>query len=111
MKILFDQNISFRIIKRIIDIFPEAKQIRSLGLENQTDQEIWNFAKENGFTLVTFDGDFYDFSLVWGQPPKIVWIRTGNKTTTEIEAILRKHQQNIEMFILENDLACLEIVS
>lgn len=111
MKILFDQNISFRIVKRIIDIFPEARQIRSLGLENHTDQEIWNFAKENGFTLVTFDGDFYDFSLVWGHPPKIIWIRTGNKTTAEIEVILRKHQQNIELFILEDELSCLEIVT
>ena len=111
MKILFDQNISFRLVKRINDIFPEAEQVRNLGLENSTDQEIWNYAKEKDYTIITFDGDFYDFSLVWGHPPKIVWIRTGNKTTNEIESILRKHQQNIEIFIADKELACLEIIT
>jgi predicted nuclease of predicted toxin-antitoxin system len=111
MKILFDQNISFRLVKRITDIFPEAEQVRSLGLEDSTDQEIWNFANENEYTIITFDGDFYDLSLVWGHPPKIVWIRTGNKTTNEIESIVRKHQQNIEVFISDKELACLEIIT
>lgn len=111
MKILFDQNISFRLVKQITDIFPEATQVRHLSLENATDQEIWNFAKNHDYTIVTFDGDFYDFSLVWGHPPKIVWIRTGNKSTKEIESLLRKHRQNIELFISEKDLACLEIIA
>lgn len=109
MKILFDQNISFRLLKRLEDVFPYSEQVRTVGLENSTDQEIWNFAKDKAYTIVTFDSDFYDFSLVWGYPPKIVWIRTGNKTTNEIESILRKHQKNIELFILDNELACLEI--
>lgn len=77
MKLLFDQNISFRLIKRISDIFPESDHVRPLELEDCTDQEIWNYAKSHGFIVVTFDADFYAFSLVWGQPPKIVWIRTG----------------------------------
>ncbi|MFK7784257.1 MAG: DUF5615 family PIN-like protein [Crocinitomicaceae bacterium] len=111
MKILFDQNISFRLVKRVGDIFPEVEQVRNLGLENSTDQEISNFAKENDYTIITFDGDFYDFSLVWGYPPKIVWIRTGNKTTNEIESILRKHQQNMEIFIADKELTCLEIIT
>ena len=79
MKILFDQNISFRLIRKINDIFPLAKQVRELNLENSTDRQIWEFAKENDYTIITFDADFYDFSIVWGHPPKIVWIRTGNK--------------------------------
>lgn len=111
MKLLFDQNISFRLVKRISDIFPEVKQVRGLGLENSTDQEIWSYCKENGYTIITFDADFYDFSVVWGHPPKIVWIRTGNKTTNEIESILRKHEQNIEAFISDKELACLEIIT
>jgi predicted nuclease of predicted toxin-antitoxin system len=71
MKILFDQNISFRLVKRISDIFPEARQIQSLGLENSSDQEIWNFANKNGYTIITFDADFYNLSLVWGHPLKL----------------------------------------
>lgn len=65
MKLLFDQNISHRLVTRLKDIFPESRQIRDLDLENSTDKQIWEYAKEYDFTIVTFDGDFYDFSLVW----------------------------------------------
>ena len=111
MKLLFDQNISFRLIKRVTDIFPESKQVKELGLVNSSDQEIWNFSKRESYTIVTFDADFYDFSLIWGHPPKIIWIRTGNTTTTEIEVILRKHVNTIEDFMADNQLACLEIIN
>jgi predicted nuclease of predicted toxin-antitoxin system len=76
MKLLFDQNISHRLINRIQDILSHSHQVRELNLENATDKEIWEYAKENGFTIVTFDANFYDFSIVWGHPPKIIWIRT-----------------------------------
>ena len=58
MKLLFDQNISYRITKTIADQFPNAKQVKELGLENSTNLEIWEYAKSNGFTIVTFDSDF-----------------------------------------------------
>ena len=64
MKLLFDQNISFRLIKLIIDIFPDSKQVRELGLENSTDIEIFDFAKRNDFTIVTFDSDFCDINII-----------------------------------------------
>ena len=74
MKLLFDQNISFRVIRGIKSVFPLAKQVRELGLENSTDLEIWNFAQKEGYTIVTFDSDFYDLSLIKGFPPKILWL-------------------------------------
>jgi len=111
VKLLLDQNISFRLVAKIRDAFPNVEQIRKLGLEDSSDEEIWKFAKQNDYTIVTFDSDFYDLSLVWGQPPKIVWIRTGNLTTTEIERLLRMHSENIRQFIEHSELACLEIVS
>ena len=64
MKLLFDQNISHRLISLIQDILPEARQVRQMGLENSSDKQIWEYAKEHDFTIVTFDDDFYDFSLV-----------------------------------------------
>jgi predicted nuclease of predicted toxin-antitoxin system len=110
MNILFDQNISFRIIPLIQDIFPKAKQVRQLDLENKSDKQIWEYAKQHDFIIVTFDSDFYDFSLVWGHPPKIIWIRTSNQTTQNIEKIIRKHCDAISDFQNDNDLACLEII-
>ena len=55
MRLLFDQNISFRVIKGIQDVFPLAKQVRELGLENYSDRLIWEFAKKEDYTIVTFD--------------------------------------------------------
>ena len=111
MKLLFDQNISHRILNHIQDILPEAKQVRDLGLENISDKQIWEYAKESGYIIVTFDGDFYDFSLVWGHPPKIIWIRTNNQTTKKMEEILHKDMDTMQDFQNDIDLACLEIIN
>ena len=111
MKLLFDQNISHRILNHIQDILPEAKQVRDLGLENISDKQIWEYAKESGYIIVTFDGDFYDFSLVWGHPPKIIWIRTNNQTTKNMEEILHKYMDTMQDFQNDIDLACLEIIN
>ena len=112
MKILFDQNISFRIINKINHLYPEAKQVRELGLENSTDIEIWNFANLNGFTIITFDSDFFDISNIKGHPPKIIWLRTGNTTTKNIIEILQLKKEIIIDFIsnpLYSEISCLEI--
>jgi len=90
MKLLFDQNISYRLIDKINDIFPEGIQVKKLNLENVSDKEIWRFAKENNYTIVTFDSDFFDLAMIFGHPPKIIWLRTGNTTTNNLEKLLRK---------------------
>ena len=112
MKLLFDQNISFRIISKIKNHFPEAKQVRQLGIENYSDLEIWKFAKENQFTIVTFDADFYDLSNLKGHPPKIVWLRFGNTQTDFLSDIIISNVSTIKDFITSDDfreIACLEI--
>ena len=58
MKILFDQNISFRIVKSLKDVFPDCSQVRLEGLENATDSEIWAYATENDYSIITFDANF-----------------------------------------------------
>lgn len=112
MKLLFDQNISFRLVKMISDIFPEAKQIRELGLENFTDRQIWNFAKENEYTIISFDSDFFDLSNLFGIPPKIIWLRTGNRKTSDLAKLILSRSELIIEFLTNHDykeLACLEI--
>lgn len=112
MKLLFDQNISFRIEKQINSIFNQSKHISSLGLMNVEDNKIWQYAKNNNFAIVTFDSDFYDISLLKGSPPKIIWLRIGNLSTNKIIQILEAKHLAIREF-LENpdksDVACLEI--
>lgn len=112
MKLLFDQNISFRIVKKIEDFLPNSSQVRLLGLENAKDSDIWEYAKNNDYTIITFDTDFYDLSLIKGTPPKIIWLRIGNTSTTSLIDCLKLNFELILEFIQNNDykdLACLEI--
>ena len=71
--------------------------------------EIWQFAKQNGFTVVTFDADFFDISILRSCPPKIIWLRTGNLTTSEIAERIVLNSSNIASFIDNPDQSCLEI--
>ncbi len=112
MNLLFDQNISFRLINKISEDFPKARQVKQLGLENFTDREIWDYAKKNEYTIVTFDADFYDLATYLGHPPKIVWLRTGNRKTDHLAMILISKKDLIEEFLTSEqyqDIACIEI--
>ena len=112
MRLLFDQNISFRVISGIKDIYPDSKQVRELNLENATDLEIWLFAKQEGYTIVTFDSDFYDLNLIRGIPPRIIWLRLGNTTTADIITIFRNNFGLIQEFLKNpeyKNIGCLEI--
>ncbi|NEU08937.1 hypothetical protein GZH53_11495 [Flavihumibacter sp. R14] len=109
MKLLFDQNISFRIVKILEDHFPGSAQVRTLALEDATDLQIWAFARDNNFIIVTFDADFYDFSNLYGQPPKIIWLRTGNTKTSNISDILLLNKEIIKSFLNDESISCLEI--
>ncbi len=112
MKLLLDQNISFRIVSKIRDIFPGTCQVRELGLENSKDLVIWEYARTNGFCILTFDNDFYDIGLLKGSPPKIIWMRTGNTKTNNIVRILRKNYEPIKAFLNDpvyTEIGCLEI--
>lgn len=110
MKLLFDQNISFRIVKLIQDKFPNAGQVRELKLEGKSDFEIWNYAKVNHFTIITFDADFYNFSNLYGHPPKIIWLRTGNTKTINIANLLNTKAEIINIFFEDKEISCLEIL-
>jgi predicted nuclease of predicted toxin-antitoxin system len=112
MKLLFDQNISFRIVKKVQDSFPGSKQVSQVGLNQTSDFKIWEYAKENGFSIVTFDSDFYDLCLLKGIPPKIIWLRCGNTSTNNILQILMNEEDHILSFLGETEdqtKHCLEI--
>ena len=112
MKLLLDQNISFRISNKIQDLFSGSKQVRDLGLEDSKDSFLWNYAKENGYCIVTFDGDFYDMGIIKGSPPKVIWLRIGNTSTQIIEKVLRDNFELIKTFLTDpnyKEIGCLEI--
>jgi len=109
MKLLFDQNISFKVPKKLRDIFPDARHLSDLGLKGATDLAIWEFARVNNYSIVTFDFDFIDLSTLKGYPPKIIWLRTGNTSTEQLILKLRSDLEQIMEFLQNNETAFLEL--
>jgi predicted nuclease of predicted toxin-antitoxin system len=112
LKLLFDQNISFRVAARLKSEFPSCAQVRELALEDKSDREIWEYAKKEGFTIVTFDADFFDLVTLYGHPPKVVWLRVGNTSTENLITVLQKNTGILTAFITDANQAqigCLEI--
>ncbi|GLR19510.1 DUF5615 family PIN-like protein [Portibacter lacus] len=112
MKLFFDQNISYRILKKIENLFPKSIHTSTVDLNGKQDKEIRNYCQSNHYTIVTFDADFYELANLFGHPPKIIWIRTGNTSTNNIAKILIEHYLDIKDFISHPDyakIACLEI--
>jgi predicted nuclease of predicted toxin-antitoxin system len=109
MKLLFDQNISFKVAKKIQDIFPGAKHLSDLRIENYKDIEIWEYSKSNNYCIVTLDYDFIDISTLKGFPPKIIWLRIGNTSTENIINKILSESKLINEFLSSTDTAFLEI--
>lgn len=109
MKLLFDQNISFRILKKLSEVFPGSSHVKIEGLINASDLEIWEYAKHHQFVVVSQDSDFNDLFLLKGFPPKILWFQTGNIRTNELVSILEKRQNDILDFGNNDELGCLGI--
>ncbi len=109
MKLLFDQNISFKLVKRLLDVYPDSTHVRLHNLSKSNDLIIWEFAKKNELIILTHDSDFYDIAILKGVPPKIIWIRSGNCSTNYIEKLIRHNSIAINHFIKEKKLICLEL--
>ncbi len=87
--LLFDENLSPRLVDRLADIYPGSVHVSTVGLGSAFDKAVWEYARQNDFMIVTRDADFSEMSLVSGFPPKIIWIRRGNCSTRDIETLLR----------------------
>jgi predicted nuclease of predicted toxin-antitoxin system len=98
MKLLFDENLSPKLPRLIAASFADSQHVRELGLKGRTDEEIWTYAKDNGFTIISKDKDFYQRALLYGSPPKFVWLCLGNCTREELLALIRRHEQDIFAF-------------
>lgn len=107
MKLLFDENISPRLAEVLIDIYPGCAHVHGCGLGSADDLAVWQYAKDNGFTIVSKDSDFQERSIILGAPPKIVWLRAANCTSAEIEALLRAALPTVRQFIQEDQESCL----
>jgi len=98
VKLLFDENLSPKLVRRLSDLFPDSSHVHDCGLGASDDAHIWQYALENGFAIVSKDLDFYDRSVLQGGPPKLIWLRTGNCSTPHVERLLRTYSPAIHHF-------------
>lgn len=102
MKLLFDQNLSPRLPRLLADIYPASLHIREVGLRDANDLAIWEYALDQGYAIVSKDSDFQQRSLLYGAPPKFIWLRVGNCAVKRIEDLLRSYSAAIHTFDLDD---------
>lgn len=108
MRLLFDENLSQNLCRRLSDLCPDAEQVRAVGLEHASDMTVWEYAKRQHRIIVTKDSDFHQLSFLYGAPPKVVWLRAGNCSTDMIETLIQ-NIATIEALDADLDAAILVI--
>jgi predicted nuclease of predicted toxin-antitoxin system len=98
MKLLFDQNLSPKLVNRLADLFPGSSHVQSARLDCTSDDQVWQYARLNGFAVVTKDEDYNNLSVMRGAPPKVLWLQLGNCSTVQVEAVFRARFADIEAF-------------
>ena len=109
MKLLLDENLSPRLMEVLRDRYPDVVHVRDVGLASANDDEVWNFAASNARMIVTKDADFNQRAFLMGPPPKVIWLRVGNATTSEIAQLLSQHDSDILAFEQDGDAALLAL--
>ena len=98
MKLLFDQNLSRRLVARLASVFPGSAHVAEIGLDHVSDEQIWAHAGSEGFAVVSKDSDFRQLAFLHGPPPKVVWLRVGNVSTDAIHDLLADSVDALEIF-------------
>jgi predicted nuclease of predicted toxin-antitoxin system len=110
MKLLLDANLSWRLTDKLKPHFTDCLHVDKTGLMVPAkDSEIWAYALQHNYILVTNDDDFLDFARVKGFPPKVVLLRTGNQSNEAILSLLIKHQAQIALLESSEETGVLEI--
>ena len=109
MKLLLDQNISYRLVDRLQKSFPGTTQVRLLGLEQASDNELWEYARDNVFVIVTKDSDFHELSILYGPPPKVIWLKIGNSTASAVAERLEGAASELAAALEQDDIYYVEL--
>jgi predicted nuclease of predicted toxin-antitoxin system len=113
VKLLLDENLSSRLLRRLKVLFPESQHVDLVGLHGRRDRVVWDYAGFHRFTIVSKDNDFRQLSFLKGPPPKVVWLSVGNAGTDLIGELLERSHERIAAFLenLEEGLLVLELSS
>jgi predicted nuclease of predicted toxin-antitoxin system len=108
-RLLFDENLSHLLVDLLAADFPRSTHVRDCGLKGAGDADVWRYAAQHGFAIVSKDGDLHQMSLLYGAPPKVIWLRVGNCRTDEVLAQLQVNRAAILKFADDAEGALLVI--
>jgi len=109
VRLLFDQNLSWKLVRLLADVYEGCAHVRDLGMAEASDTEIWSFAAANDFSVVTKDSDFLQRSLRLGFPPKVIWLRIGNCSVRSSAELLREKYIRVSHFHEDADATVLTL--
>ncbi len=109
MRLLFDENLSPRLVDKLAGEYPGSFHVRSVGLRGKDDATIWEYARQNDLIIVSKDNDFRQLIFLNGPPPKVVWLSVGNAGTEAIYHLLQDKLSSIEAFKADPDAGLLPI--
>ena len=109
MRLLFDQNLSWKLPKLLVDIFPDSLHVRSVDMKQVPDSEIVAYARREQLVIVTKDSGLKRWASVNPGSPKIVWVRVGNCSTRIVEELLRHHSLRISELVKNPQLTSISV--
>jgi predicted nuclease of predicted toxin-antitoxin system len=109
VRLLFDENLSPKLVEALGKEYPGSLHVRSVGLRGAEDTRIWGYAREHRLTIVSKDNDFRQRSFLEGSPPKVVWLEVGNAGTAAIAETLQRERGRLLAFEAEAESALLVV--
>ncbi len=107
MRLLFDQNLSRKLVGLLAVEYPGSEHVEPAGLLGADDLTIWHYAAGQGLMVVSKDSDFRHLALLRGPPPKVIWLRIGNGGTAVVDTLLRARMADVQAFTTDPTLALL----
>jgi len=95
VKLLIDQNLSYKLVQRLREHYPGSAHVRTLGLHESTDVTVWQYARDHDFVIVSKDIDMMELCVLRGAPPKLIWLRLENCSTNVVEEVLSRNWQSV----------------
>ncbi len=83
--------------------------VQYVGLEAESDWQIWTYVQARSGAILTKDADFNQLLNRFGHPPKVIWLRMGNVTTQRIVRTLVDRFNAINHFLTDPALGLLEL--
>ena len=109
MKLLLDENLSRRLVPFFVHDYPGTSQVSLLGMEQASDMDLWRYAKQENFVVVTRDADFQEIALVHGHPPSVIWLKTENPSKAVTLKLLLDYREHIVQALQLDGLGIVEL--